>query len=59
MLIEVAFLSYNHLKYSKGDFPITEEQSDSQLSLPIYPEMTYDEIDYICNTINEIVKEMK
>ena len=43
---------YEHLGYTKGDFPITEEYSKQCLSLPLYNGMTDDEIEYVINTLN-------
>ena len=43
--------AYTDLGYSKGDFPITETAADQILSLPIYPEMQRDAIEYVCETV--------
>ena len=43
---------YKDLKYKKGDFPIAEEISATELSLPMYYGMTDDEISYVINKIN-------
>lgn len=40
-----------HLGYHRGDFPVTEKQSTHILSLPIYPELTEKQLDYIVNSI--------
>ena len=48
--------AYEYLGYKKGDFPIAETLADTMLSLPIYPEMEEDQIDYIIRTINEYSK---
>jgi len=40
-----------YLGYKKGDFPVTEKQTDTILSLPIFPELTNDQINYVANTI--------
>lgn len=45
--------AYAHLGYSKGDFPITEAYADTILSLPMFPELTEDDVAYIANVINE------
>jgi dTDP-4-amino-4,6-dideoxygalactose transaminase len=37
--------------YKKGDFKIAEEIGETCLSLPIWPGMTYDDIQYIINNI--------
>jgi dTDP-4-amino-4,6-dideoxygalactose transaminase len=39
------------LNYHHGDFPVTEFQSQRIMSLPIYPELTDDQVDYVCNEI--------
>ncbi|MFH1835700.1 MAG: DegT/DnrJ/EryC1/StrS family aminotransferase [Methanobacteriota archaeon] len=44
---------YSSLGYSKGDFPVTEKLADSILSLPLFPELTSDEIKYVCQKIVE------
>lgn len=43
--------AYAHLGYKKGDFPVAEMQAAEILSLPIYPEMTNDMVDFVCKTI--------
>ncbi|GEA06030.1 hypothetical protein KUL42_07910 [Alteromonas sp. KUL42] len=37
--------------YREGDFPVTERQRDRILSLPIYPELTDSQVDYVCDVI--------
>lgn len=44
------------LGYKKGDFPITEELSDTILSLPLYPELEDDQVFYV---IEKIIKFFK
>lgn len=44
---------YKNLGYKKGDFPIAEEISETELSLPMYYGMTDEEIEYVIETINE------
>lgn len=44
---------YRDLGYKKGDFPIAEEISETELSLPIYYGMTDDEIQYVIDCVNE------
>jgi dTDP-4-amino-4,6-dideoxygalactose transaminase len=39
--------------YQSAPLPITEKLADRILSLPIYPELKDEEIDYICSKINE------
>lgn len=42
---------FQDLGYKKGDFPIAEKVADEIIALPIYPEMTMDEVEYICEKI--------
>lgn len=44
---------YRDLKWGKGDFPIAEEISATQLSLPLYYGMTEQQIKYVIDTINQ------
>jgi dTDP-4-amino-4,6-dideoxygalactose transaminase len=43
--------AYRNLGYQKGDFPTTEEFAFQVLSLPMYPELTVSQIEYISNMI--------
>lgn len=43
---------YKDLGFKKGDFPIAEEISATELSLPMYYGMTDEEIDYVIEVIN-------
>ncbi len=44
---------YANLNYDKGAFPIAEEISATELSLPLYYGMTDDEIQYVVDAIND------
>ena len=44
---------YKDLGYKKGDFPIAEEISETELSLPMYYGMTDEEIQYVIDVVNE------
>lgn len=43
------------LGYKKGDFPVSENASKEVLSLPIFPELTEEEMDYVIKCIKEFV----
>jgi dTDP-4-amino-4,6-dideoxygalactose transaminase len=43
--------SMAYLGYKKGDFPVTEQACDEVLSLPIYPELTDAEVEYIVKKV--------
>lgn len=44
---------YKDLNFKKGDFPIAEEISDTELSIPMFYGMTEEEIDYVIDKVNE------
>jgi dTDP-4-amino-4,6-dideoxygalactose transaminase len=48
--------AYAHFGYKKGDFPIAESAAERLLSLPMYPELTEEQIDYVCSSIKEFFK---
>jgi dTDP-4-amino-4,6-dideoxygalactose transaminase len=43
--------AYAWLGHRKGDFPVAEQIADTQLSLPIYPEMPDSDIDQVADAI--------
>lgn len=43
---------YRDLGFHKGDFPIAEEISETQLSIPMYYGMTEEEIEYVIEALN-------
>ena len=45
--------AYKYLGYNKGDFPIAEKVSEKILSLPMYPELHEEQIDYVCELIRK------
>jgi perosamine synthetase len=47
---------YKDFGYSRGDYPNSERLSDTVLSLPMYPDLSKDEIEYICKAIVEFFK---
>jgi dTDP-4-amino-4,6-dideoxygalactose transaminase len=44
---------YDELGYKKGDFPIAEEISETELSIPMYYGMTDEQIQYVVDKINK------
>jgi dTDP-4-amino-4,6-dideoxygalactose transaminase len=46
---------YRFLGYKKGDFPVSEKKAEEVVSIPIYPELTEQEQDYVISTIKEFV----
>lgn len=47
---------FSYLGYKKGDFPVAEKLCDQVLALPMYPELTEDEVSYTCEKIKEFYK---
>jgi dTDP-4-amino-4,6-dideoxygalactose transaminase len=48
--------AFRHLKHERGDFPVAERIADETLSLPIFPEMTEQQLDHVCHSIQEYFK---
>ncbi len=49
--------AYQELGYRPGDFPISEAFADEILSLPMYPELSVDEIRHIVDVIKEFAEQ--
>lgn len=47
---------YSELGFRKGDFPAAEAYYESCISIPMYPLLTDDEIDYVCSTLGDIIR---
>ena len=47
---------FAYLGYKEGDFPVAEKLCGEVLALPIYPEITEDEVSYVCEKIKEFYK---
>lgn len=47
---------FEHLGYKKGDFPVTEKLAEECLSLPIYPDISEEQIEIVCEKIKEFYK---
>jgi dTDP-4-amino-4,6-dideoxygalactose transaminase len=48
--------AYANLGYKKGDFPVSESLSERILSLPMFPTITKEQIEYVCSTVLEFAK---
>lgn len=47
---------YRELGYQKGDFPVSERVAEEVLSLPIYAELSNDQLTYVVETIGEFYR---
>jgi dTDP-4-amino-4,6-dideoxygalactose transaminase len=45
--------AFKHLGYKRGNFPVTEKIADDLLSLPIYAEMTNEQIEYVAQSVRD------
>ena len=43
--------AFKHLGYKRGDFPVTERIGDQEISLPIFPEMTDQQFNWVCQSL--------
>ena len=48
--------AYLELGYKKSDFPIAEKLAETSLSLPLYPGLTIEEVDFICDKIKQFYR---
>ena len=48
--------SFKYLGYKMGDFPQAEKAAKQIFTLPIYPELTGEEKDYIIQAVREFIK---
>ena len=49
--------AYKHMGYKEGDFPIAEELAKTTLSLPMFPELSVQQIHYVCEQIKKFYKQ--
>lgn len=45
--------AYEDLSYGKGSFPVSEASAPRLLSLPMFPELTSEQIEYVCAQISK------
>lgn len=48
---------FKHLGYKKGDFPVTEELAESGISLPMFPELNDEQINYVADKVKEFYRK--
>ncbi len=47
--------AYAHLGYRQGDFPVAEDVMNNCLSLPMFPELTDEQIEYTAHTLRSLL----
>jgi dTDP-4-amino-4,6-dideoxygalactose transaminase len=48
---------FANLGYRKGDFPVAEFAANTSIALPIYPELSRDQIEFVVSKIKEFIKK--
>ncbi|HEX7287875.1 MAG TPA: DegT/DnrJ/EryC1/StrS family aminotransferase [Candidatus Angelobacter sp.] len=48
--------AYEHLGYKNGDFPVAESMAKRILSLPMFPTITQEQVEYVCSAVMEFVQ---
>ncbi len=48
---------FSDLGYKRGQFPATEQLAESGLSLPIFPEMTEEQLEYVAQSVRDFFKQ--
>ena len=48
---------FGYLKYREGDFPVSEDAAKKTLALPIYPELSDEQIGYVVDAIEGFFKK--
>jgi len=48
--------AYQDLGGKKGDFPVAEQVADEIISLPMFPHMSQEQIEYVCEALKAAVK---
>jgi len=47
--------AYQCLNYPKGSFPVAEKCASQQISLPMFAELTEEQIEYTCREIKRFL----
>ncbi|OYV79522.1 MAG: aminotransferase DegT [Ferrovum sp. 37-45-19] len=50
---------YRQLGYREGDFPHAETIGQSTLTLPLFPTLQLEEVDYVCDTLLQLLHHFK
>jgi dTDP-4-amino-4,6-dideoxygalactose transaminase len=47
--------AYESMGHKKGDFPLSEKSADRELSLPMFAEMTDEQIHFVAETLADLI----
>lgn len=47
--------AFSSLGYKKGDFPCAESIADKIISLPLFPEITDEQVDFVCECLTDLI----
>lgn len=47
--------AYKSLGYKEGDFPVAEKSAASELSLPMFPELTSEQVEYVAGKLKALL----
>ena len=47
---------FSDLGYTEGDFPVSEKAADEVLALPIFPELSKDQLEYVVSKIGDFYR---
>lgn len=48
---------FSYLGYKKGDFPVAEKAASEVLAIPVYPELTEEQQEYVVSTISKFYQK--
>jgi dTDP-4-amino-4,6-dideoxygalactose transaminase len=48
---------YRSMGFKKGDYPIAEWVYEREVSLPLYPKMTLEDIDYVMGIVRDVLRD--
>jgi dTDP-4-amino-4,6-dideoxygalactose transaminase len=48
--------AYAHFGYRHGDFPVAEDVASRCVSLPMFPELTDQQLDHVANAVRECMQ---
>lgn len=48
--------AFSHLGYKKGSMPVAEYNAEHMISLPMFPHMTKEQIDFVAEKLSEVVQ---